>query len=349
MNMIMATIIIPVFNAEKYLTECIDSVLAIKDDRWQLILVNDGSTDASEKICKRYCEKDSRILYLKQKNAGVSAARNNGIYHAEGEWITFLDADDMLSPDALEVLKIADANCDMIVASYTREKNNFSLSKEYEFLTREELQRSILNFCAFRKKRKDVVAIDGYNRWSCWGRFYRRENIQKNNILFPEGVKLSEDLLFCMKYSQRTKNIITNNSKIYFYRKNNESVTQRFHPDRAHNTFLVINMLFQCLVDKSLVEDFDGFVIDSITRCCLDDYLNSKSGLNQCEAAKQLKEFCNHDLIKKSISRCRTIYFIRNTLGKRNKIFNLIAILLLKKENYLTLIKCFKFLINKCS
>lgn len=344
MNTIIATIIIPVFNAEKYLTECINSVLAIKDDRWQLILVNDGSTDASEEICKSYYEKDSRILYLKQQNAGVAAARNNGICHAEGEWITFLDADDMLSPDALEVLKIADKNCDMIVAGYTREKNDFSLSKEYQFITREELQRSIVNFCAFHRKRKDVVTIDGYNRWSCWGRFYRRKCIQKNDILFPQGIKLSEDLLFCMKYSQESEIIIANNSKIYFYRKNDDSVTHHFHSDRVKNTIDVVEMLSQYIAEKSMEADFDVFVIDNITKCCLEYYIDARNTLSINEAAKELEELCTRDIFKKSIFSCKLSYLARHTLGKKNAFYSCITIFFLKRRKFVQLLKYMMFL-----
>ena len=100
----MVSVIIPVYNAEAYLSLCINSIISQSYADWEIILVNDGSTDRSGKICDAYAQKDSRIHVLHQKNSGVSNARCNGVSKAKGEYITFVDADDELHTDALETL-----------------------------------------------------------------------------------------------------------------------------------------------------------------------------------------------------------------------------------------------------
>ena len=98
------SIIIPVFNAEKYIEECINSILNQTYSKIEIIIINDGSTDNSEKICLELSKKDQRIKYIYQNNAGVTVARKTGVENATGEWISFVDADDILSPYAIQTL-----------------------------------------------------------------------------------------------------------------------------------------------------------------------------------------------------------------------------------------------------
>ncbi len=100
----MISVIIPVYNTEQYLHRCIDSVLASAYQEFEILLVNDGSTDHSPDICRQYAEKASRIRLINQKNQGVSAARNRGIDASTGDWIVFLDSDDRISPDFLRMV-----------------------------------------------------------------------------------------------------------------------------------------------------------------------------------------------------------------------------------------------------
>ena len=100
----MISVIIPVYNLERYLYRCIDSVLRSTYTDFELILVDDGSTDASPQICEDYTERDSRVRLLRQENQGVSAARNRGLDVCQGEWVVFVDADDRISPDHLSLV-----------------------------------------------------------------------------------------------------------------------------------------------------------------------------------------------------------------------------------------------------
>ena len=98
------SIIIPIYNVESYLRKCLDSIMEQSFSYFELLLINDGSTDSSGQICQEYVEKDDRIRYFEKENGGVSSARNFGIKHSRGEYITFIDSDDWVDSDYLEVL-----------------------------------------------------------------------------------------------------------------------------------------------------------------------------------------------------------------------------------------------------
>lgn len=99
----LVSVIIPVYNVSQYLEDCLESVATQTYPNMEVILIDDGSTDNSPKICKEWCAKDSRFRLIEQKNAGPSAARNTGLRHVQGDFITFVDADDWISPDAMEL------------------------------------------------------------------------------------------------------------------------------------------------------------------------------------------------------------------------------------------------------
>lgn len=113
------SIIIPVYNRQKTIGYCIESVLAQEYGNWELLLVDDGSTDRTAEICKQYGEQDQRIHYLRQANSGVSVARNNGIDHATGEWVTFVDSDDAITPAHLCLVPKMGEGRDLLMTNRT--------------------------------------------------------------------------------------------------------------------------------------------------------------------------------------------------------------------------------------
>ena len=129
----LISIIVPIYNAEIYLDKCIKSILNQSYDNFELILVNDGSADNSANIVKKYMENDKRIIYLNQKQSGVSAARNNGINNAHGDFITFIDADDMIEKDYLEYLLslFSNRNIDVTLSTFPfKIKNDSKKNKQ---------------------------------------------------------------------------------------------------------------------------------------------------------------------------------------------------------------------------
>ena len=118
----LISIIVPVYNAEKYLQKCLDSILEQTYQNLEIIIVNDGSTDNSGQICHEYEQKDSRIIYMEKENGGVSDTRNTGLDRMTGSYVTFVDSDDWLEPNYVQFLyeKLIEHQADIVVGNYTR-------------------------------------------------------------------------------------------------------------------------------------------------------------------------------------------------------------------------------------
>lgn len=199
------TIIIPIYNAEKYISICIKSIIR-SDKNFEILLVNDGSTDQSGKICEDLANNDSRIRVIHKKNAGVSSARNEGLRHASGEYIMFVDADDMLNKDWDFILKEL-KNDDIY---YFSKKLNQNINKE-------ELLKYIIGF------NPESICIAGP-----FSKIFRKDFLEKNKIKFNEKLINGEDMLFnveclvdCEKYKIKT-------FSFYQYRNFIGSTTKKF-------------------------------------------------------------------------------------------------------------------------
>lgn len=215
------TVIVPVYNAATYLGQCLDSVIAQTCDDWTLIAVNDGSTDDSEAICRRYAAADSRITLISQQNNGLSSARNTALDSAESEYVFFLDADDELYPDALEHLTAtattlhADitAGRPVIAASSTLPKT--PPTSKTTIVDADNLCSDIL----FQKPGTDTSV--------CW-KLYRRSLF--DNLRFYDGK--FEDLEIFHKLLRAARKVAVSDKAVYFYRQHDDSFIHRWSPAR---------------------------------------------------------------------------------------------------------------------
>lgn len=207
----MVSVIIPVYNVEQYLRACVDSVLNQTCSDIEVILVDDGSTDQSGKICDEYARIDSRIKVIHKKNGGVSAARNTGIETASGERIVFVDSDDCIHPRLLESYREMDDDSVTLLCDYTtdmEEWKQFStddLRAHVEFVDREK----------FMKLFYEDYMNPPFNK------YFRTDIIREHHIRFPEDMSLGEDLIFNMKYFAAAKsNYRIMHGAFYYYREN---------------------------------------------------------------------------------------------------------------------------------
>lgn len=201
----LVSIIIPIYNVSAYLSACLDSVLAQTYSHWEAILINDGSTDNSAEIAQSYVSKDTRFRLYTQENKGLSAARNHGLDKAMGEYIYFLDSDDMLLPDFLETLLRHIANKDVVQCGYQRiDEMGKRLSVHYPY-----------HFYRYAS--------------SCL-RLYTKSFIDAGHLRFCDGV-LYEDILFSLQLWKTAPRYSVVSSCGYLYRKNTQSITSK-----AHNT-----------------------------------------------------------------------------------------------------------------
>lgn len=215
------SIIVPVYNKEQYVSTCIESVLAQSFKNYELIIVNDGSTDNSELVISQYIHNEN-VRYIKQKNAGVSAARNKGIEVSYGEWVCFIDPDDYIDSNFLEVLvgKIPEEEGIDIVIAPCKVINKNKIYKEYFFkdnfiAINEEKKRLYFQLCNPKYgQTKPVYTAVGVP----WGKLYRKSVLEKNNIRFNEELVALEDNLFNMEFFYYSKKISYINYFGYNYR-----------------------------------------------------------------------------------------------------------------------------------
>jgi glycosyltransferase len=182
----LISIIIPVYNSEKTLNRCVNSILNQTFMDWELLLVDDGSTDKSGKICDQYALKDFRIQVFHKKNGGVSSARNTGLDYAIGSWITFVDSDDFIDATFLDTL-IRLQSSDLCISGIQFINNETILLPPEEYIKIENVAEldNLLNKLYFTAP---------------WGKVYKNEIIQKNNIRFNINLKIGEDTDFVLKY-----------------------------------------------------------------------------------------------------------------------------------------------------
>lgn len=192
----LLSIIVPVYNIAKYIPECVDSVLNQSFNDLELILVNDGSTDESPKICKEYAEKDNRIIVINKKNGGLSDARNSGLSIAQGEYIFFLDGDDFLVPNQLikyESLLNSSESADIYTVPHVY---TFPSGKEEVHFVP---MTSILEHYEGKKFLTKIISSN-FIFWGVEKNIYKREIIENESLLFSKGLIGAEDCDFTMRY-----------------------------------------------------------------------------------------------------------------------------------------------------
>lgn len=233
---ILISIIIPLFNAENYIIQCLDSFEKQIYKMFEIIIVNDGSKDNSASIVESYSKKsDMKIKLINQENAGVSAARNKGLDNASGEYICFVDADDMVGPEYLSQMVdiINEYDCELVICGFKPIPENWDISlyiyKKYhtKIMTSDEVLRKFLY--------QDIVS-------GVWSLMVKRNVIKKNSLRFAEGYRYSEDLEMVWKLISHSKNVAYNRSQLYIYRVRNGSAMS-FVDDRRMDGFALIKGL----------------------------------------------------------------------------------------------------------
>ena len=234
------SIVVPVYNVEKYLNKCIDSILNQTKNNFELILVNDGSTDSSGDICDEYKLKYPNIEVIHKNNGGLSSARDAGIYAASGEYIMFVDSDDWIEPNTIEILNgvIAENKYDVIIYGLFMdfEINNF---ESYAIVAQDKVYNSIeLYLNEFEMYRSSTLF--GY----AWNKLYKLNIIKMNKLEFGEYV-YPEDVYFNFKILPYCNNIRVVNKSLYHYIHRERETLSKLKRD----TLLVSNQVYDKTVE----------------------------------------------------------------------------------------------------
>ncbi len=217
-NQLLISIIVPIFNVEKYIRQCVDSILCQTYKEIEIILVDDGSPDNCGKICDEYASIDERVIVIHKENGGLSSARNAGIDIAKGEYLGFIDADDWIKPDMYESMleNMIKHDADISVCgSYLSFVNsnipNYD-KKEFLLLTPEQAIVESLNGIKF-----NVAA---------WDKLYKKSIFE--DLRYPEGM-LYEDRLIIIEVFDKCKNVVVDTEPKYYYRQRSNSIMKSIH------------------------------------------------------------------------------------------------------------------------
>lgn len=314
------SIIIPIFNSEKYISKCLNDILEQTYYNFEVILVDDGSTDNSYQICKKFCEFDSRIKVITQKNSGVSKARNTGLKTAKGKYICFMDSDDRVDPDYLRNL----------IDSYCRSNSKVGLvihGCKIDFYNKGKIikrqivepKSNIYKFQNFLESLEKEVPI--ISAQTVWGKLYIKSIIKSNSLLFSEGIGLSEDFLFNLKYMNCINEILVDSYSNYHYVKTeNESSVHRYHPEYLDTIKKIIFNMQNILIKPS--DDFLGYVFREYCRTIYHYYSNYSRNTKN-DRINVLKDLESAPLFKESlnISNQPLMYKIIRLILVQNNIF----------------------------
>ncbi len=265
--MIKLSVIVPVYNVEKYLPRCLDSLINQTLNEIEIICVNDGSTDKSLKVLERYAKNDSRIIIVNQKNKGMGFARNVGIDRARGKYIAFVDPDDWVEIDAYEQLynECEKKNAQVLLFDYNIVSNKNKLNYSEAELFKEKFGYDLVATPYFTKEDIKNFLFDvpvGVNK------IYLREFFNKYNIKFPEGYILEDSLFSFIVYYYAEKIHYINKSFYNYYQRSNSSVHVYFDPNltlfdiiNQHKEFIVthfpaMNEKVDELTDTALIHAY---------------------------------------------------------------------------------------------
>lgn len=268
----LVSVIVPVYNVEEYLDECVESIVLQTYKTLEIILVDDGSTDRSGKKCDEWREKDERITVIHQKNMGLSAARNSGIDKCRGEWITFIDSDDAVSLDYVAYLYGLVQKYEVIVAQCDR--GDLQENKE-----RNDIFEKKINSCEF--------LLSSYYQTTAWGKIYKKELFEKER--YPVGM-LHEDMAVTYKLVYCARNVGVTNKILYYVRQRAGSITRKEKFYRERLVVLRFNKEQIEFYEEKKEEELVKKGYRDYAYALLINYYKTKKVLKDKEIARQIKK-----------------------------------------------------------
>ena len=313
------SVIIPVYNGEKYIKRCIDSIINQTYDNVQIIIINDGSTDNTENILKDY----SNIVLINKENEGVSKARNTGLSLATGDYIYFCDADDYLEKDAFETLVKEYAENDLLRFGHYVVNGDQKKEKTNE----DDILASVdLNF----DDNEQILEylISNKTEGHLWNYLFKLSVIKDKNILFDEDLFYQEDVIFLLEYVLKIKKIKVVSNPFYNYFVNENSVTKNIESSvRNLSSIAKLRQKFLDILKENNMMNLSSLLEQRFLNLQLSYVLDYRDKLSKKECVKVLKRIAtaNHeyysDVLKKPISKKWKI-FINLLKNKHIHLFN---------------------------
>lgn len=319
----LISIIVPIYNVEKYLNKCIESIVNQTYENIEIILIDDGSNDNSGIICDEYAKKDNRIIVVHKENGGVSSARNKGLKIAKGEWISFVDADDWIEQIFCQTLlnKVTQEQADIALCGYNRitdsriEKINANNQEVFlnsnEYLVKSLNPQTGFGFCHMKLIKKEVL----------------------KSISFNERIEVGEDALFNIQLSTYIKKAVFLKQPLYNYRINNQSVVKRYDENYANKYLKSMKIIEEYIWQEyneeneeniEIKQNYYNFVAYHIMLIIVNYCYHPDNKMCNAQRKNMLKEVINNDLfiigLKKSnynnisLTRKITLYTLKHKL-----------------------------------
>lgn len=295
----LITIVVPVYNVEKYISDCLDSLISQTYKNIEIILVDDGSTDMSGAICDRYTTLDARIKVIHKQNEGLGFARNTGLEVAQGKFVTFIDSDDMADADLVEKLVngLYEENCDTCIGGFKRisENGTVSFEEKYDKIVyegKDVYDKLFARMLGSAPDRHDAV------RMSVWNVMYSMDVIRKHKIEFPsERIFISEDIIWDSEYYKYAKKASVISSTAYNYRITPGSLTQKYKPDMLEKICVLYKELYnRFLDDKIKIARLQRQFFVNL-RACIKQERFSVSNKSNMEIRTAIKEIVNNHVV----------------------------------------------------
>lgn len=241
----MISIIVPVYNVDKYLERCVKSLLGQSYSDCEIILVDDGSTDDSGLICDKFAESNKQIKVIHKENGGLSDARNRGIDEAQGEYLAFIDSDDFIHPQMMEILyyNLKKCDADISVCGFHWLKESEEPCTEIGENVLKVFHDAEIMGQLFKNKVETVIA---------WNKLYRKELFQE--LRYSKG-RLHEDEYIIHHLLYKCKTIVYTGSKLYYYMQHEESITGKLSPKRVVDTIDAFEQRIEFLEEKGMLRE----------------------------------------------------------------------------------------------
>lgn len=286
MENIKVSVIVPIYNTEKYIEECIQSICNQTYNNLEIILVDDGTKDSAGKIADKYAAIDSRITVIHKQNQGVSAARNSGLDIATGDYICFADSDDYLMPDYVEYLLGLAIDNNVEIALTTQTFTNFY---------GQQVDKVNVYMCSAEQATIDILLYKMPIGVYC--KIFKRSFLVENKIRFVDDIFIGEGFNFNTAAFQRAEKVCISNRRIYYYRRDNPvSATTKFSIHKWENGLYAIQNIRQCMVLHSKRLDDAWNYADWHTHC---DVINFMRMAGKKSAYKDMYKRCRKVAVSK--------------------------------------------------
>ena len=337
------SVCIPVYNAEKYIIECLESVIAQTYDDYEVIIVDDGSTDDSSRICDEYADKDSRFKIFHQENKGPYYSRSEAIKRASGEYLVFLDADDLLDKMCLEYLnnildtsvKDADIICFSHYAMYANKNVVRCVSQSFSDTTENRIEKEYKNIS---QKEMSVLLMQSYRYNTVWGKALKSDMAKRSIMALSDKLLNGEDAIQIAKCIISSEKIVFCKKTLYYYRQRKNSIAHQFDKNTIYGAIRAHYIVDKLMSESVLLKEENSEVYSMHNVLALNNFLeqiykNNISRVGFSEKKKNVSEIMQNENVRKLID---------ETDAQSLKIYNRCRLMILKKNllSMLIIIDC---------